>query len=332
MIQLPPQQLQLLPGSFLSDPIPPYWVQCWDSAQPSLAPRLKGLQSGFESLAHGIPFIDYSATLAGLVGSADLKTSPIHRWYYYKEGFSPRLPWLIADRLGTGVSRRVVDPFAGVATTALALGSHPLVDQTIGVEYSPLAEFLGRSKLESLTLDPERLLRHVERLKAFAVVTDIDPPSLATFHNREIFTEADLAFLLSARKAIRDDTKLNEGERNFFLLGITSIVEDVSGAMKDGRALRILRKRKRRGNALVPEKDPVPEETPRARLVNGGEAALNRAAHDLPPGGVGRPHSQRHSLLRRPSPAPPGGGRHTYVAKRGGVTRGFARDPAPRAS
>jgi hypothetical protein len=45
---------------------------------------------------------------------------------------------------------------------------------------------------------------------------------------------------------------------------------------------------------------------------------INRAAHDLPPGWAGRPHSNRHSLPQRPSPAQPGGGRHTYIAKRGG--------------
>jgi hypothetical protein len=274
MTQLPPQQLRLLPGSFLSGPIPPNWVQCWGSAQHSLVPKLEALRSGFESLADGIPFTDYSSTLAGLVGSADLKTSPVHRWYYYKEGFSPLLPWLIADHLGAGTSRRVVDPFAGVATTALALGTHPSVDQAIGVEYSPLAEFLGRSKIESLTLDPMRLRRHIKRLCGFVFRTDIDPPSLASFHNRDIFTEADLALLLSARKAIREDAKLNESERNFFLLGLAAIVEDVSGAMKDGRALRILGTRKRRGNALIPEKNPEAGGTPRARLVNQWRAMI----------------------------------------------------------
>jgi hypothetical protein len=53
---------------------------------------------------------------------------------------------------------------------------------------------------------------------------------------------------------------------------------------------------------------------------------LARAASIVPPAiylpaGPVRPHSPRHSCVRRPSPAQPGGGRHTYVAKRGRVTR-----------
>jgi hypothetical protein len=53
---------------------------------------------------------------------------------------------------------------------------------------------------------------------------------------------------------------------------------------------------------------------------------INRAAHDLLPGWAGRPHSTWHSFVRRPSPAQPGGGRHTYVAKRGGCASGAVRD------
>ena len=44
---------------------------------------------------------------------------------------------------------------------------------------------------------------------------------------------------------------------------------------------------------------------------------INRAAHDLPPGWGGRPLFLRHSVVQRQSPPQPGGGRHSYVAKRG---------------
>jgi hypothetical protein len=43
---------------------------------------------------------------------------------------------------------------------------------------------------------------------------------------------------------------------------------------------------------------------------------INRAAHDLPPAGPGARSFQRHSSAQRPSPAQPGGGRHTHIAKR----------------
>jgi hypothetical protein len=63
------------------------------------------------------------------------------------------------------------------------------------------------------------------------------------------------------------------------------------------------------------------------KLREWRRSRINRAAHDLPPGWVGRPHSQRHSLPQRPSPTQPGGGRHTYVAKRGGRASGAHIQP-----
>jgi hypothetical protein len=47
----------------------------------------------------------------------------------------------------------------------------------------------------------------------------------------------------------------------------------------------------------------------------------------LLPGWVGRPHSKQHSVVQRPSPAQLGGGRHTYVAKRGGCVCGVMIHP-----
>ena len=58
-----------------------------------------------------------------------------------------------------------------------------------------------------------------------------------------------------------------------------------------------------------------------AEIWEWRRSRINCAAHDLPPGRAGRPHFPLHSSVQRPSPARPGGGRHTYVAKRGPVTR-----------
>jgi hypothetical protein len=66
-----------------------------------------------------------------------------------------------------------------------------------------------------------------------------------------------------------------------------------------------------------PTPAPASERTACPYLREWRRSRINRAAHDLPPGWVGHPHSLRHSFVRRPSPTQPGGGRHTYVAKRG---------------
>jgi hypothetical protein len=229
--------------------------------------QLTGLRESIEALAAGLPYLDYSGMFADLVSSADLRDEPIHRWYFYKEAFSPQLAPLLVKMLGAGQSRTVADPFAGVATTALSLRENADIECVIGVEYSPFAHFVGKAKLDSVQLDPKRILNYIERLDdgVFCRST-YSVPSLAAFHNSEIFDAETLHLLLSVRDRIRNEPDLTSEEQSFLLLGMAAVIEDLSGAMKDGRALRILRGRKRRLQGLIP--------VARARKGNGVQETL----------------------------------------------------------
>jgi hypothetical protein len=243
-------------------------LDSWGVPRADVASELGELKEGIEKLKGGIKFVDHCAKYGALVSSADLRSFPIHRWYYYKEGFSPSLPPLLVEALGVGRSRTVVDPFAGVGTTALSLRSHDAVDRVVGVEYSPFAAFVGQAKLNSLKLVPETLARHAERLRDFKVSGPIDIPGLAAFHNPEIFASETLNLLLTARDCVRNDLSLSEAERMFFLLGVAAVLEDLSGVMKDGRALRILRGRKRRPLALRPSFGALDGDGVQATIAN----------------------------------------------------------------
>lgn len=225
----------------------------WGAPAEDLAADLKEIRNALEGLSAGLTFRDVTPTFSDLVSADGLRRTPIHRWYYYKEGFSPMLPPLVVDILGTGASKTVVDAFAGVATTALSLRSHSRVERVIGVEYSPFAQFVGQAKLRSLGLDRANLTAHVER---FALVGPSRRkqkiPQLAAFRNPEIFDPKVIRDLVAIRDLVRYDSVASDTECAFFLLGIAAVTEDLSGAMKDGRALRILRGRQRRRQGLRP--------------------------------------------------------------------------------
>jgi len=120
----------------------------------------------------------------------------------------------------------------------------------VSVEYSPLAHLVGNVKLRWSELSPGRLRRRASDLARYTTSKSARPPALAAFANPEIFDVRVLHGLLSAREAIRA-ARLSSLERAFFLLGLAAVVEDLSGAMKDGRALRILRGRARRRTSLA---------------------------------------------------------------------------------
>jgi hypothetical protein len=127
---------------------------------------------------------------------------------------------------------------------------------------------VGRTKLNWSQVSPKKIRDHIDRLRHFPLDPSLAVPALAALSNEEIFKPAAVNALLSARAAIEADVELSVAERDFFLLGLASIIEDTSGVMKDGRALRILRGRDRRTKALTPRRGAVGGGGVQATLVN----------------------------------------------------------------
>lgn len=234
--------------------LPNDWDRLWGCGTIGglAAKQLSVMRTLAAELAAELPFVDRSVDFGELVGAHDLRSQPIHRWFSYKEAFSPSLPQLVLDVLDHGGDLVAADPFGGVATTALSLRDDPRVAEVRSLEYSPLAQSIGASKLEWPTLDPERLRAHTERLLTYRSAGRVPPPALAAFSDERIFDPSVVASLQAARSAIGRDPLLSPAERGFLSVGLAAIVEASSRAMKDGRALRILRGRNRRVTALTP--------------------------------------------------------------------------------
>jgi hypothetical protein len=175
----------------------------------------------------------------------------VHRWFRYKEGFSPALLSAVLDELGITEQVRVADVFGGVGTTGLSGLVEPRVREVRSVEYSPFARFAGRTKLAWPTLSPQRLGRLLPAALAYDRFRPVDVPELAAFSNRDIFSPNRIRTLLAARDHLRELDDASEDERAVLLLGLAAVIEDLAGAMKDGRALRIKRGRSRRASSLA---------------------------------------------------------------------------------
>lgn len=239
------------------------------AAKPSSDAAVRQVTDGFDSLAEGIACRDERAAFGDLVGANELGAHPIHRWYSYKEAFSPRLPVEIVGRLGAGRSGVVADSFAGVGTTALSLQGDQAARQVIGVEYSPFAHFVGDTKLRWAEISPGRLRNLAERVASYKVDAKAEVPTLSAFSNKEIFTPETLLQLVAARNAIDRDETLTLADRRILRLGLASIIEDASGARKDGRALRILRGRTRQAKkGLLPKRGAAIGSGVREMLIN----------------------------------------------------------------
>lgn len=85
--------------------------------------------------------VDMVANLSNAIDTVNL---PRHRWYYYKEGFSPNLVNKAIDELHLGNEDLVLDPFNGSGTVTLTSAIRGI--PSVGVEVNPFTAFIARTK------------------------------------------------------------------------------------------------------------------------------------------------------------------------------------------
>ena len=88
--------------------------------------------------------------------AVDTVNLPRHRWYYYKEGFSPNLVEKAIRELNLDETSLVLDPFNGSGTVTLTCALRGI--PSIGVEVNPFTAFIAKTK--TYNVDTE-LLRDV---------------------------------------------------------------------------------------------------------------------------------------------------------------------------
>lgn len=93
---------------------------------------------------------NFSLKDGGYSNYEDTTDLPRHRWYYYKEGFSPNLVEKAIEQAKVTKEDLVIDPFNGSGTTTLTsamLGYH-----SIGIEVNPFTSFLSSAKTKNVEI------------------------------------------------------------------------------------------------------------------------------------------------------------------------------------
>lgn len=86
----------------------------------------------------------------GYSNSENTVDLPRHRWYYYKEGFSPFLVEKAIEQTGIKKGEIILDPFNGGGTTTLTSASLGL--KAVGIEVNPFTAFLSKTKTKNINL------------------------------------------------------------------------------------------------------------------------------------------------------------------------------------
>ncbi|MEK9137283.1 MAG: DNA methyltransferase [Bacteroidota bacterium] len=222
--------------------------------------------------------------LRRLVTYVPNKTAPTYNWFKYKEGFSRELVHLVLREWAIPKRSLVYDPFAGCGTTLLACKE--LGYEALGLDILPVAVYVTDCKLKDYS-DVDRMIAAVNKLMAMEGRT----PS-AEFPTVPII---DKAFTGQTQKDIQfykeKIRQFAEPEQSFLMLGLLSILEEVSYTSKDGQFLRIVDKPipkvkdalRRRLTAMLNDisiqRGLFPSEGPKVSIMAGDARSVDLPKH-----------------------------------------------------
>jgi tRNA G10 N-methylase Trm11 len=138
------------------------------------------------------------------------QAEPLHRWYPYLEGYSPRFVEEIVRQLAPNAAR-VLDPFSGVGTTPLTIAG--LGREGFYCELNPLLQYLTDVKLTALTLSESARRQIAVALRQQSVTfdhqltevardRDLERAYTCTFGESAFFEDATYDQVLRARAVI----------------------------------------------------------------------------------------------------------------------------------
>lgn len=177
---------------------------------------------------------ELSRSLVSFQGS---KSTPFHRWFRYREGFSAEFVEYIFDRFTARPSSRrlrVLDPFAG-SGTALTIAAQRGFEAT-GIEIMPVGTSILKARQAAELVNRSKFESEIRRLKDLRG----GPRSASRFAHLRITegafsqrTESELSAFLSFLTTIGD-----RSVKELFHFACMSVLEDVSFTRKDGQYLR----------------------------------------------------------------------------------------------
>jgi DNA modification methylase len=100
----------------------------------------------------------YDLTYQYLVNFSKTKNLPIHRWFYYQEGYSPELIKKVLKYLNLNGSTHLFDPFAGSGTSLVA--AKELGIKATGIEINPFSCHMAISKTQNYSEEEINILEN----------------------------------------------------------------------------------------------------------------------------------------------------------------------------
>ncbi len=164
------------------------------------------------------------------------KTAPVHRWYKYVQGYSGELVENLLDEFSATRKSVVYDPFVGSGTTLLVCRQKGIA--SFGAEISPFTSWIAR--LKTYPWSASEIKDLTETVRAARVPAEKSELLFQSFFEKayapEIFGQ-----IVGWRNWVVNQN-FAPHLRDFILLALVSVLEDLSQIRKHGSHYRYLNK------------------------------------------------------------------------------------------
>ncbi len=183
-----------------------------------------------------IPLITKTNEYGPLISPFSDRDKPVYNWHAFKHGYSKGLVKKLVDEFNLSKNSWVLDPFCGGGTTLLTCKE--LGINSKGFDILPFSVFL--SNVKTRTYESCKLKQRLKNFNGNDKLTAKNTylPDIGII-NKAFSNDVknELLYLKYKIKMIRDSK-----ERDFYMLGLLSILESVSNTSKAGGFLRINKK------------------------------------------------------------------------------------------
>jgi hypothetical protein len=207
------------------------------------------LENNLKKLEAKFP-VSAKPELGACVHWAGVEQLPVHRWFRYREGYSPLLFSHFKD------SRSRFDPFCGCGTTLLSSSIEGI--DSFGLDLNPLATFVAKVKTRRYTAAEGKTFG-IKAAELVAEWRNCAPcPSPAYPLLEKLFQPEILDTLLRFKSFIESVSP--KKVENLLKLAWLSVLEETSNVFKEGNGVKYRNKRRQPGKYItIPDREWIPK-------------------------------------------------------------------------